>query len=101
MFATPLKLQPCLIFEGKVTSPPERGALDKARLLALSVNIRQGLGVDISDKHSSLFGRNVSDEENCLMLLTPGHNFIELFTAVIYECSQYAGVSLPRQAFPA
>ncbi len=87
MFATLLQLEPCLIFVGKVTSPPERGALDKARLLALSANIRQFCKRTLV---TNTLAYLVCDEENCLMLLTPGHNFIELFTAVIYECSQYA-----------
>ncbi len=51
------------------------------------------------DKHSSLLGPFVSDEENEFGTWRAGANFIKLFLSVIYGFSLYAKVFVPGKLF--
>jgi hypothetical protein len=46
----------------------------------------------VEDKHSSLFVRSISDEENKFYNISTRANDIKLFCSVIYECLQQARV---------
>ncbi len=50
-------------------------------------------------KHSSLFCRSITDEENCTIALTPGINVIKLFFFITDGGAKLSQVLVPEKFF--